>query len=379
MLSAVGIQEASSNPKPRAPRRSGRPTLTRRAFSVAIPAPRKTPRIPTYGLVVDCGRPDCGGVACAPLGLGGGHRESLRHWPAPLRTNRCDHGQPGPQSLGHCLAGIQHDLHGYSLHDLCEVAGRIVGRQQRELRAAGRRHLIDFPSENHSRKRVHADFSRVARADVADLRFFVIGLHPNVALNERNYLSAWTDQLSGAHLAFADDSVFRRYDSRVTQIDSRQCERGSLRIQIGAKQKFLRIEHGTLALLRFEFGLCAPKPGVRSGQIGLAAGQLRRRGIEVSLAAGELCAKALLVRHHLLQFLARRGFGRNQRFLPPPLQARALHVRFGSRRFRCAHWRSRISPPRSRPPPPRCPLLPRGCRRPPERCGRLAIPSAADC
>src|SRR5215470_3532619 len=58
MLSAVGIQEASSKPKPAAPRRSARPTLTRRAFSVAIPAPRKTPTMPTWGLVVSCGGAD---------------------------------------------------------------------------------------------------------------------------------------------------------------------------------------------------------------------------------------------------------------------------------------------------------------------------------
>lgn len=51
MLSTVGIQEASSNPKPSAPRKSGNPTLTSRAFSVAVPAPRNTPAIPKYGFV----------------------------------------------------------------------------------------------------------------------------------------------------------------------------------------------------------------------------------------------------------------------------------------------------------------------------------------
>ena len=47
MSSAVGSQEASSKLRPRAPRRSGRPTLSNRLFSVARPAPRKTARIPT--------------------------------------------------------------------------------------------------------------------------------------------------------------------------------------------------------------------------------------------------------------------------------------------------------------------------------------------
>src|SRR5215470_241650 len=52
MLSAVGSQEASSKLRPRPPRRSARPMLSNRLFSVARPAPRKTARIPTYGFVV---------------------------------------------------------------------------------------------------------------------------------------------------------------------------------------------------------------------------------------------------------------------------------------------------------------------------------------
>ena len=36
------------------------------------------------------------------------------------------------------------DLHRDALHDLGEVAGRIVGRQQRELEAAGRRQAVDM-------------------------------------------------------------------------------------------------------------------------------------------------------------------------------------------------------------------------------------------
>src|SRR3974377_1816396 len=58
MLSVVGIQEASSKPRPSAPRRSASPTLIKRAFNVATPAPKKTPAIPRYGLVVRCVRPD---------------------------------------------------------------------------------------------------------------------------------------------------------------------------------------------------------------------------------------------------------------------------------------------------------------------------------
>src|SRR5258708_4085868 len=51
MFNAVGSQDASSKPKPMAPRKSGSPTLSSRPFSVAIPAPKKTPAIPSHGLM----------------------------------------------------------------------------------------------------------------------------------------------------------------------------------------------------------------------------------------------------------------------------------------------------------------------------------------
>src|SRR5262249_3056891 len=90
MLSAVGIQEASSKPRPSAPRRSTSPTLIKRAFSVAIPAPRNTPTIPTYGLVVSWDRPDCEG-----RGAGWDAEAVTRASPSIARAicaNGCDHG-----------------------------------------------------------------------------------------------------------------------------------------------------------------------------------------------------------------------------------------------------------------------------------------------
>jgi hypothetical protein len=90
ILSAVGIQEASSKPRPKAPRRSASPTLSKRAFSVAIPAPRNTPAIPMYGLVVIWDRPDCAGGG-AVVGLEAVARESLSI-ARVIGANCCDDG-----------------------------------------------------------------------------------------------------------------------------------------------------------------------------------------------------------------------------------------------------------------------------------------------
>src|SRR5262249_14035249 len=42
-----------------------------------------------------------------------------------------------PQQVIRILTGIQHDLHWHALHDLHEVAGRVLGRQQTEAGAGG--------------------------------------------------------------------------------------------------------------------------------------------------------------------------------------------------------------------------------------------------
>src|SRR5262249_55015687 len=164
MLRAVGIQEASSKPRLRAPRRSGSPTLIKREFSVAIPAPRNTPRIPTYGFVVSRDRSVCEGVEAVA-------RESLSITRA-ICAHLCDYGQSGPQSRYGCLAGIQNDFHGYTLHDFCEVTGRIVGRQQRELRPTGRSDSIDLSFEKYAGECIHADCRWITGMHMAYLRLF---------------------------------------------------------------------------------------------------------------------------------------------------------------------------------------------------------------
>src|SRR5215472_658450 len=148
ILSAVGIQEASSKPRLRAPRRSGSPTLIKREFSVAIPAPRNTPRIPMYGLVARRDGPVCaGGASVAEAGAI--TRESLSITCA-IGAHPCDDAHSRPQSLCGLLSGFQDDFHRHTLYDLCEVTRRIVRRQQRELRAAGGSHAVDLSLEKRA-------------------------------------------------------------------------------------------------------------------------------------------------------------------------------------------------------------------------------------
>src|SRR5262249_9999834 len=112
ILSAVGIQEPSSKPKPAAPRRSGRPTLSKRAFRVARPAPRNPAILPTQGFVLICGVPDPTSLGCSAgdTGRGGagavspvataGFNEHPLLACAPLRSRRARAaGGPDPSGL----------------------------------------------------------------------------------------------------------------------------------------------------------------------------------------------------------------------------------------------------------------------------------------
>ena len=109
----------------------------------------------------------------------------------------------------------------------------------------------------------------IARANLMELRFFVIRFYPNVPLNKRDYLGARTDQLPRTHFALADNSVFRSNDSRIAQIGLRQRERRFLCAQVGAEEEFLRVQHSALTFLCFKFSPGAVELGVCSGQIRL--------------------------------------------------------------------------------------------------------------
>src|SRR5579883_2473052 len=65
------------------------------------------------------------------------------------RMDRGDDGEAWPQLAALERFGVERDANRHALHNLGEIAGRIVGRQQRELRAGGGRERDDR-SLNHT-------------------------------------------------------------------------------------------------------------------------------------------------------------------------------------------------------------------------------------
>ena len=70
---------------------------------------------------------------------------------------------PGRSTTASGLLGVEDDLHRDALHDLGEVAGGVVGRQQREFLTAGRREAVDAAAEELAREGVDLDLAPADR------------------------------------------------------------------------------------------------------------------------------------------------------------------------------------------------------------------------
>ena len=107
------------------------------------------------------------GFAVGVLGaLGGIHRDVNRHARAqqvlPGYIRRHAHANRKP------------------LHDLGEVAGGVIRRQQREHRARGRRDAVDGAGELAMAIGVHRDRHRLTRTDALELRLLEVGIDKDV-------------------------------------------------------------------------------------------------------------------------------------------------------------------------------------------------------
>src|ERR1700691_4893490 len=149
-LKALSSQEPSSKLMPRWPFRSARPRLSMRPARATSPAPVTTPRMPrrgsgdtSDGIAAAAARANStadGRIviveAAIDFRLSSG-ADSCYHRKA--RTQRCRERRI-----------VQRDLDGNTLHDFREIARRVVGRQQSELRSAGRRDLDHFAANQLS-------------------------------------------------------------------------------------------------------------------------------------------------------------------------------------------------------------------------------------
>src|SRR5450631_1926515 len=121
-----------------------------------------------------------------------------------------DHGgEAGTESALQWVIRIEHNLDRDALHNLGEVAGRVIGRQKRELRSAGRCDLRYFSVQHDPGESINGNVSAIAFLDVGKLRLLVIRLDPDIPSHQVDHFHAGGDQLPLLHMTLADRSCRR--------------------------------------------------------------------------------------------------------------------------------------------------------------------------
>ena len=104
-----------------------------RLVSVTTPAPVTTPRIPSSGLLETSAGIAAAAARAIPIGDGRIVMvDAAIGVRLPCRADSCNHRESGSQ-FGGKDGVVQRDLDRDALYDFCEIAGRVVGRQQRKL------------------------------------------------------------------------------------------------------------------------------------------------------------------------------------------------------------------------------------------------------
>src|SRR5258706_8337777 len=129
-----------------------------RLVSVTTPAPVTTPRIPSSGWV------ETSAGTAAPtaraISIGDGRTVTLEAailFLLPPCPDGCNHRESGTQ-FGGKGSVVQRDLDRNALYHLGEIAGRVVGRQQRKLRSTGWCDIQHLPLNYLPGKLVNTNF-----------------------------------------------------------------------------------------------------------------------------------------------------------------------------------------------------------------------------
>src|SRR5258708_10907132 len=162
-MPAVESHAPSSKLSEKAPRRSGSPTVVRRLSKLARNEPSRTAPTANKG---------CGAMPPRDRGPWPASFSAIRSgiFGVDVGNNRHARQQPLQQRL----VGIERDPDRDALHDLGEIAGGVVRRQQRELRTGGRRNPLHAAVQFLMREAVDRQIDGLTRPDPSELRFLEI-------------------------------------------------------------------------------------------------------------------------------------------------------------------------------------------------------------
>src|ERR1700690_2069499 len=157
---------------------------------VTSPAPSTTPRMPIKGRVETS--EGMAAAAARAMSAGVGRTAMLEAAMIFRLLSRPDGGNDGKSGAQFRSESsvVQHDLDRDALHDLREIAGGIVRRQQCELRSAGGRDLLHLAVNDLARILVNPKVSGVTNLHIGQLGFTIVRQHPLRDIHKRNYLRA---------------------------------------------------------------------------------------------------------------------------------------------------------------------------------------------
>src|SRR5260370_8078283 len=219
------------------------PRETMRLVNATPPAPLTTPRTPSSG----CAEPSAGTAAptARAISIGDGRTVTLEAailFRLTARRDGWNHREDGAQ-FGGKGAVVQRNLDRDALYHLREIAGRVVGRQQRKLGSAGWCDLQHLAVKYLTGILVDPQFNSIANFHVGQLGFAIVRQHPLRDINERNYLRARRYKLSWPNLSFPHGTLARRVNFRVPTIHHSCRKPRLLRPQITLKLHILPPQH----------------------------------------------------------------------------------------------------------------------------------------
>ena len=125
------------------------------------------------------------------------------------------------------------DAHRHALHDLDEVAGRVVGGQEREARPGAAREALDLALELAAREGVDRDLGLLPGSHLPDLRLLEVGDHVGRRRHQLDHRLADRDELPLVHRQLRGEPVGGREDLGVRELQLRQLERAPSRCRRG--------------------------------------------------------------------------------------------------------------------------------------------------
>ncbi len=175
------------------------------------------------------------------------------------------------------------------MNHLGEIAGGVVGRQQRELRSAGGRDPLDPAMQSLAWETVDGHVDRLARFHPGELGLLVVGDDIDIwQRHDIDQVASDIDVVARLHLTLADDAVEGRHDLGVAELEAGRRQRCLGALQIRCTLQLGAGEHLELV------ALCRDQRPARP---------------DISLRAG-------VTRGGLLQLLPGAGFGLCQGLLP---------------------------------------------------------------